>query len=634
MSENDTQPDVPVEEPEDEQPVQEETRRDRRARLRAQPVTLTPKTLRLLLILVASNFLVLIALGVALLRTSVSLMRQPPYLTIVLTPTPEATAPPAPTPTPFGQGGVIAFTLRQNGNADIYAINQTNREIVRLTSDPAEDRDPAWSPDGQMLAFASRRAGNWDIYLLDLEGGALIRLTRDLEFDGGPTWSPDGSRIAFEAYRYDNLDIFVMDADGRSAQRLSTGAGPDHSPVWSPDGSMIAFVSYRDGNQDIFVYVVEGEGEGDVINVTDTPSADESDPVWSPDGSRLAYTVESAGHSRVQVGTLEWQTEGITETQRTLQLSSIDLFGSGVEPIWAPDGQSVVTVYQHEGWSYLIASSLYGWGLSQEIYGAEAEISSPVWRAEPLSDRAIVRARSVEPESDPPLYTELVQPPAAEGPPHSLVALSGVNDSEDRAQLSERVDDSFRALRQRIEAETGRDFLAILGASWDPITSTTRPGQPSMSWNLCGRAIDVNESFYDRDNQLIQLVREEVGNETYWRVFIRALRQDGSMGEPLRVAPWDLKAREGDGLPAVQGGELVDEVPAGYYVDFTGMAADYGWERVGALYRWRYFWPDIQWWHFQKTDDLSWWTCMLELYEEDEIEGNFGSIPDDVERPE
>jgi TolB protein len=589
-------------------------------------VTLSPRSVWLLAALVVGNLIVLILLGVALYRTSTELTQRPPHVTVVLTPTPGSSPTPGPTPTPFGRGGAIAFTLRQDGNADIYAINQLSREVVRLTSDLAEDRDPAWSPDSEMLAFSSRRAGNWDVYLLDLVGGALIRVTRDTEFDGHPTWSPDSQRIALASYRHNNLDIYLMDIDGRNVERLTTAREPDYAPVWSPDGSAIAFVSYRDGNQDIYLYIVEGEYAGEVVNVTNSPNVDETDPAWSFDGAQLAYTIGQAGYSKAQISTLEWQTEGITETQPVVHLSSTDLFGSGAAPTWAPDGQSVATVYETEARSYLIASSLYGWGLSQEIFSTEGEISDPTWSPEALSERAIVRARSVEPAEDPPLYTELVQPIAA-SPPYTLTFLADVNGSDERALLSDRVDNSFEALRRRVEEETGYDYLSILGSAWRTMDHTPRPGQSRRSWHVCGRAFDVNQAYYDQDDQRIQLVREDIGNETYWRVYIKAARQDGTMGEPLRVAPWDLKAREDEGLPAVQGGEPTEPIPRGYYVDFTTLAADYGWERVAALYRWRYYWPDIEWWHFQKTDDINWWDCMLEIYPPEQIEASFGPIP-------
>ena len=595
-----------------------------------QPVTLSPRGLQLLALLVLGNVVVLTLLGWALYRTGEALTTRPPVVTVVVTPTPGERVAPGLTPISFGQGGAIAFVLRRNGNADIYAINQTTREVVRLTSDPAEDRDPTWSPDGKMLAFASHRGGNWDIYLLDLEGGALIRLTRAPGFDGGPTWSPDGSRIAFEAYRDGNLDIYVMDADGRNVRRLTTDPAPDYDPAWSPDGSAIAFVSYREGNQDIFLYTFEGEEAGREVNVTNSPNADESDPSWSPDGNTLAYTIGRAGYATVRLSRLSWQTEGITQTERVLHLASTDLFGSGSSPTWSPDGEGLVTVYRREDRSYLIASSLYGWGLSQEVYSAEAWIGDPVWGAVPLSPRAIARARAAEPENEPPLYTEFVQPSDSD-PPYRLVYLPDVDGADEPVRLSERVDDSFKALRQRVLEETGRDYLGTLGEVWRPLDRALQPGRTARSWHVCGRAFDLNQGFYDRDAPLVYLVREDVGNETYWRVFLRTVEQDGSMGEPLRVAPWDLKARAEGGLSAVQGGRPMEEVPSGYYVDFTTLAADYGWERVPALYRWRYYWPDIRWWHFQKTDGLTWWECMLEVYSREEVEAVFGPIPEEGE---
>src|SRR5690606_2185558 len=62
------------------------------------------------------------------------------------TATPAATPTPWATPDPLNSGGSVAFTLRQNGNSDIYALSIGQSQPVRLTDDPADDRDPAWSP--------------------------------------------------------------------------------------------------------------------------------------------------------------------------------------------------------------------------------------------------------------------------------------------------------------------------------------------------------------------------------------------------------------------------------------------------------------------------------------------------------
>jgi TolB protein len=583
-----------------------------------QPITLQPRSVRLLVLLILGNLLVLVLLIVALYQATTMppvVVESPPPLVVTASPGPSPT--PGPTPTPFGSGGAIAFTLRRNGNADIYALNQADRQLVRLTYDPAEDRDPAWSPDGNYIAFASNRAHNWDIYLLDLLSGALIRLTHDPGFDVHPSWSPDGRWIAFESYRRGSLDIYVMSTSGQQLRRITTDSAPSYGPAWSPDSRAIAFTSFRDGNADIYVRLLDGQGE--LVNVTNSPGLDEGDPAWSPDGTQLAYVSGPRGNPAIQVTTFDWATMAADQAQT-------ELFGAGTSPAWAPDGQSLIYTVERGGRSTLVAASATGWALFHEVYSTDGPLDDLAWTGLPLSPRVVARAQVDVPAEESTLYVELVQPTATAGPPYGLIPLPNVSDSEE-AFLSDRVNESLNALRQRVIEEAGWDYLANLGSSWRPITYTPPSGQSRMSWYLCGRAIGLDQEPYEEDEPRIELVREDVGNVTYWRVFIRAAQQDGSMGEPLRQAVWDLNARQQDGRAMVEGGALKERIPSGYYVDFTTLAGDYGWERVPSLWRWRYSWPDIRWWLFQKTDGLNWWEGMLEVFEPQEIEAAFGPIP-------
>ncbi len=88
-------------------------------------------------------------------------------------------------------------------------LDTSNGELTNLTRHPADDRAPAWRPDGKAIAFESHRDGNWEIYVLDLEDGSLTRLTEHPDYDGAPAWSPDGTQVAFESYRDGNLEIYV-----------------------------------------------------------------------------------------------------------------------------------------------------------------------------------------------------------------------------------------------------------------------------------------------------------------------------------------------------------------------------------------------------------------------------------------
>lgn len=57
--------------------------------------------------------------------------------------------------------------------------------------------DPAWSRDGKWIAFASNRAGNADIWVIAATGGTAVRVTTDPAPEHDPTWSPDGRSIAY-----------------------------------------------------------------------------------------------------------------------------------------------------------------------------------------------------------------------------------------------------------------------------------------------------------------------------------------------------------------------------------------------------------------------------------------------------
>jgi hypothetical protein len=138
---------------------------------------------------------------------------------------------------------------------------------------------------------------------------------------------------------------------------------------------------------------------------------------------------------------------------------------------------------------------------------------------------------------------------------------------------------------------------------------------------VAGRAIDIDQTAYSLAGDRIVFIREDIGYRTFWRVYLKPQAQDGTRGEPLREAPWDLV------IGSETGGRPMTTIPRGYYVDFTTLAADYGWERVQAIYRWRVFYPDVEWWHFMKTDGLPWWDAMKQVYAEKDIIASYGPYP-------
>jgi WD40 repeat protein len=196
-------------------------------------------------------------------------------------------------------GSRIVFeSPRDSGLPDIYRMDATGANIVRLTTNPGADGYPAWSPDGSQIAYASDETGDFEIYVMGTDGANKRRVTNNPgRQDIHPTWSPDGSRIAYTSNSGQNRgewDIYSIPTGGGSPTNLSQTAADDQSPSWSAN-NQIAFKSLRDGNWEIYVMNADGSGQR---NASNHPAADE-EPAWSPNGQRIAFQTNRLGASEI-----------------------------------------------------------------------------------------------------------------------------------------------------------------------------------------------------------------------------------------------------------------------------------------------------------------------------------------------
>ncbi len=194
-------------------------------------------------------------------------------------------------------GRSFVYASRANGNLDVFSQRVGGKNPTLLTRDsPADDSQPAFSPDGERIAFRSDRepAG---IYVMEATGENLRPVT-----PGGfhPSWSPDGNEIVYSEAGRDAPDVrntnpsrlWIVNVE-TGAKRLLTDRDA-MQPTWSPHGARIAFwfMPPSVGRSDIATISRSG---GEVLVITRDASTNWN-PVWSPDGKYLYFASDRSGN--------------------------------------------------------------------------------------------------------------------------------------------------------------------------------------------------------------------------------------------------------------------------------------------------------------------------------------------------
>jgi len=168
----------------------------------------------------------------------------------------------------------------------------------RLTSDPAIDTAPAWSPDGKSLAYASDRNGGMNIWIRDVQSGAERQLTRLPVAATLPAWSPDAARIAFVDA---DGQLQVVDVKSGAVRKIHDHLNEPGRPSWSPDGSAVVASSlkvystrFREGTNQVLWVPIDGSGDRwfDPAPHKSIGMREDYGPVWSPDGTQMAAIVD------------------------------------------------------------------------------------------------------------------------------------------------------------------------------------------------------------------------------------------------------------------------------------------------------------------------------------------------------
>ena len=210
-------------------------------------------------------------------------------------------------------------------------VDRQGREMP-LAAAPRAYNWPRVSPDGTRVAVTVV-GQNPDIWLWDMSGGTLTRVTSDPAIDGNPVWTPDGRRLVFASNRAGALNLFSQGADGTGdVERLTESPNLQFPSAVTPDGTRVVFTE-RSSKTGEDVMALHLDGTHQVLPLVQTPF-DERNGTVSPNGRWLAYEANDSGQFEIYVRPFP----AINGGHRQVSTSG------GTQPLWAPGGRELFYV--------------------------------------------------------------------------------------------------------------------------------------------------------------------------------------------------------------------------------------------------------------------------------------------------
>jgi len=197
------------------------------------------------------------------------------------------------------RAGELAFTSKSGEKDLLYVFDIPQRKIIEQHGFPdlVSLYSPAWSPDHQAIVFSGLSfSGHCDLYLFNRVSQELLKLTNDVFEDRDPSFSPDGRFIVFSSDRGTNQDagyhnLFLLRIDDGQISYLTHGRFNDQSPRWSPDGRFLAFTSDRSGTSNLWLAETSTPIDSPAVAIKPVTQivTGAMDPVWTLQGD-LLYT--------------------------------------------------------------------------------------------------------------------------------------------------------------------------------------------------------------------------------------------------------------------------------------------------------------------------------------------------------
>ncbi|QKG55995.1 S9 family peptidase [Hymenobacter sp. BRD128] len=289
-------------------------------------------------------------------------------------------------------GAWVAYTVTRidtttdKRDADVWMARTDGSQNLRVTTNPASESRPRFSPDGKYLSFLSGRNeddGNAQLWLLNRAGGEAEKVTKLKGSVSDYIWSPDGKRIALiirdadpdsltaaqkakkktappiviDRFQFkkdvdgylnnQRQHLYVFDVATRRLSNLTPGQYDENLPAWSPDSKQLVFSSKRGpdpdrhDNYDLFIINAQAGATARLLLATDVPESAPnygSRPAFSPDGRHIAFV---QGGPKEQLVYALHQLMVVDVAGGPARALTAGLDRNTTQPQWSADGKSV-----------------------------------------------------------------------------------------------------------------------------------------------------------------------------------------------------------------------------------------------------------------------------------------------------
>jgi Tol biopolymer transport system component len=256
----------------------------------------------------------------------------------------------------LGSGRAAAFTVSDTGllayreglAAGGYTLTWFDRSGVKaegIGTPQFAAGDIQFSPDRGLVAMTILEGTNVDVWTYDVSRGIRSRLTFDAANDSGAVWSPDGRSVIFRSNRKGHFDLYRKTVDSLAAEELVYADDLDKVPTsWSADGRFVLYnAPVRDRGQDMWVLPLIPERPGAPLQPFPLLQARFNEQLgqFSPDGRWILYVSDESQRNELYVAPFGELSRGLGGKR---QVSGAGGFLVGGTPRWRHDGREIFYV--------------------------------------------------------------------------------------------------------------------------------------------------------------------------------------------------------------------------------------------------------------------------------------------------